>query len=85
MSSCEYESAWPIYSVLFVSMCLFLSLSLYIYIYIGWVQVTLGVTLSNVIQLNIFKLDTNFDKLTIELDYLYIFFMFAKFKVIKDQ
>ena len=45
-----------------------------------WVQVTPGVTLSNVTPLNIFLLDANFDKSTLRLHYLRIFFMLAKFQ-----
>ena len=39
-----------------------------------------GVTLSNVTSLNIFELNVNFDKFTIRLHYLYIFFMLTKFQ-----
>ena len=45
-----------------------------------WVQVTPGVTLSNVTPLNIFLLDANFDKSTLRLHYLRIFSMLAKFQ-----
>ena len=65
-----------------------MSLQFYIrYIYIerekereSWVQVTLDVTLSNITQLNIFQFDVNFDKSTIRLHYLHIFFIVAKFQ-----
>ena len=46
----------------------------------GWIQVTLSVTLNNVISLNIFYLDMNFDKSTIRLYYLCIFFILSKFQ-----
>ena len=46
----------------------------------GWVQVAPGVILSNVTPLNIFLLDANFDKSTLRLHYLRIFFMLAKFQ-----
>ena len=45
-----------------------------------WIQVTLGVTLSNITPLNIFEFYVNFDKSTVRLYYLCIFFMFAKFQ-----
>ena len=51
---------------------------IYIYIYI-LVQVTPGVIINNVTLINIFYVDVNFDKLTIELHYLYIFSILAKF------
>ena len=50
-----------------------------------WVQVTPGVTLSNVTPLNIFLLDANFDKSTLRLHYLRIFFMLARFVKIHIQ
>ena len=53
---------------------------IYIYIYIDWVQVTSDVIQSNVIPLNIFELDANFDKSTVRLHYLHIFSMLAKFQ-----
>ena len=53
---------------------------IYIYIYMGWIQVTPGVTPSNVTPINIFLLDVNFDRSTIELHYLCIFFMLTKFQ-----
>ena len=46
----------------------------------GWIQVTHIITLNNVILPNIFSLDANFDKSTVRLHYLCIFFMFAKFQ-----
>ena len=46
----------------------------------GLVRVTLCVTLSNVTPINIFLLDVNFDKPTIELQYLCIFSILAKFQ-----
>ena len=46
----------------------------------GWVQVTLGVTLSNITPPNIFQSDVNFDKSTAGLYYLHIFSMLKKFK-----
>ena len=49
----------------------------YIYIYI-LVQITPSITLNNVTSLNIFLLDVNFEKSTVELYYLHIFFMLAK-------
>ena len=36
--------------------------------------------LSNVTSLNIFLLDVNFEKSTVELHYIHIFFMLAKFQ-----
>ena len=50
---------------------------IYIYIYI-LVQITPSITLNNVTSLNIFLLDVNFEKSTVELYYLHIFFMLAK-------
>ena len=46
---------------------------IYIYIYIYCI------TLSNVIPFNIFKINAIFDKSTVRLHYLRIFFMLAKF------
>ena len=51
-----------------------------LYIY-SWVQVTPSVTLSDITSLNNLLLDTNFDKSTIGLHYIYILFMLAKFHV----
>ena len=48
--------------------------------YMDWIQVTHGVTLNNITQLNIFELDANFDNFTVRLHYLYIFPMLAKFQ-----
>ena len=41
--------------------------------------VTPGVTLSNFIPPNIFDLDANFDKSTVKLHYIHIFFILTKF------
>ena len=46
----------------------------------GWIQVTLSVTLNNVISLNIFYLDVNFNKSTVRLYYLCIFSILSKFQ-----
>ena len=46
----------------------------------SWVQVTHSVTLNNVISLNIFYLDANFDKSTVRLYYLCIFSILTKFQ-----
>ena len=46
----------------------------------GWVQVIFGVTLSNVISLNIFKWNVNFDKFTVRFHCLRIFFILTNFK-----
>ena len=65
-------------------------LHLYLYIYKererdrerereSWVQVTLGITLSDISPLNNLLLDTNFDKSTIGLHYIHILSMLAKF------
>ena len=51
---------------------------LVIYIY-SWVQITPGVTLSDITQLNNLLLDANFDKSTIGLHYIHILSMLAKF------
>ena len=45
-----------------------------------WVQVILHVTLNHVTSFNIFLLDTNFNKSTIGLNFLFVFFMFVKFQ-----
>ena len=46
----------------------------------SWVQVTHSVTLNNVISLNISYLDANFDKSTVRLYYLCIFYILTKFQ-----
>ena len=48
--------------------------------YMDWIQVTHGVTLNNITQLNIFELDANFDNFTVRLYYFCIFSIFAKFQ-----
>ena len=45
----------------------------------SWVQVTPGVTLSDITKLNNLLLDANFDKSTIGLYYIHILSMLAKF------
>ena len=45
---------------------------IYIYIYMGWVQVILGITLSNVTPLNNLLLNSYFENLTVELYVLYV-------------
>ena len=57
-----------------------LHIYIYIYIYVGWVQITPGVTPSNVTPIIIFLLDVNFDRSTIKLHYFCIFFMLTKFQ-----
>ena len=51
----------------------------YIYIYVcvcvDWVQITLCITLTNIISLNNLLLDVNFDKFTIRLHYIHILLM----------
>ena len=57
-----------------------MSLFIYIYIYIwSWVQVTPGVTLSNITLLNNLLLNSYFKKPTIGLHILYVFNMHAYF------
>ena len=51
---------------------------MHIYIY-SWVQVTPGITLSNITPLNKLLLDANFDKSTIGLHYIHIISMLTKF------
>ena len=46
----------------------------------SWIQVILGITLSNIALLNILLLDANFDKFTVRLHYLHIFSILAKFQ-----
>ena len=45
----------------------------------GWIQVTLGVTLSNVTPLNNLLLNSNFENITVELHVLYVFNMHVNF------
>ena len=45
----------------------------------SWVQVTPGVTLSDITKLNNLLLDANFDKSTAGLYYIHILSMLAKF------
>ena len=55
---------------------------IYIYIYIySWIQVTPGVNLSNVIQLNNLLLNSYFENPIIELHFYYVLNMHAKFHV----
>ena len=55
-------------------------LDIYIYIYIfGWVQIILGVTLSNVTPSNNLLLNSYFENFIIELYILYVFDMHANF------
>jgi len=54
---------------------------IYIYIYIGWIQILLGVTLSNIIPPNNLLLISFFENLTIELHILYVLNMHVIFHV----
>ena len=49
-------------------------------LYRSWIQVTLGVTLINIISLNIFLLDENFDISIVVLHFFLIISMLAKFQ-----
>ena len=55
------------------------SLYIYIYIYMGWVQITFGITLSNVTPPNNLLLNSYFENLTIELHILYVLNMYTNF------
>ena len=52
---------------------------IYRYIYMGWVQVTPGITLSNVTPSNNLLLNSYFENLTIELHVLYVLNMHTNF------
>ena len=54
---------------------------IYIYIYRGWVQVTLGITLSNVTLPNNLLQNSYFENLTVELHVLYVLNIHANFYV----
>ena len=55
------------------------SLYIYIYIYMGWVQITFGITLSNVTPPNNLLLNSYFENPTIELHILYVLNMYTNF------
>ena len=55
---------------------------IYIYIYIGWVQVILGVTLSNITLPNNLLLNSYFENPTVELHVLYVLSMHTNFMLI---
>ena len=46
----------------------------------GWIQVTPNISLRNVISLNIFLVNVNFNKFTDGLPHLHIFSILAKFQ-----
>ena len=50
-----------------------------LYIYMGWVQITFGITLSNVTPPNNLLLNSYFENLTIELHILYVLNMYTNF------
>ena len=50
-----------------------------VYIYMGWVQVTLGVTLNNVTPPNNLLLNSYFENTNVELYVLYVLNMHANF------
>ena len=60
-------------------MLTFRVLHIYIYIYMGWVQVTLGVTLSNITLPNNLLLNLYFKNLTVGLHVIYVFNIHANF------
>ena len=61
-----------IYSYLYV---------IYIYIYMSWVQITLGVTLSNITLLNNLLFNSYFKNPSVNLHILYVFNMYANFHI----
>ena len=58
-----------------------LYLLIYKYIYQGWVQLTPGVTLSNVTPLNNLLQNSYFENFTVELHVVYVFNILANFHV----
>ena len=50
-----------------------------LYIYMGWVQITFGITLSNVTPPNNLLLNSYFENPTIELHILYVLNMYTNF------
>ena len=74
--------------LLFTSLCwlclnsiLLIYIYIYIYIYIGWVQVTLGVTLSNITLPNNLLLNSYFENPTVELHVIYVINIHANFYI----